>query len=174
MANLPSSSSSLHGKQRKVGAGTGGAWPAALGRGGGREEGEKGPGGARSRSPSPISEKGPCREGCGGRGHGGRAAAAGSAGGAARSESLRGKRKREERGLLSPAHLGRMRLEEVAWLGPVRGRRWRAWRRRRWKSKEAAGGGAAVVGAPGCSLALFIGEVGRWKGLWWRGGRRGS
>ena len=77
---------------------------------------------------------------------------------------MRGKRKREERGLLSPTHLGRMRLEEVAWLGPVRGRWWRAWRRRRWKSKEAAGGGAAVVGAPGCSLALFIGEVGRWRG----------
>ena len=52
-----------------------------LGLGGGRGEGEKGQDDARSRFPSPISEEGPRREGCGGRGHGGRAAAAGSAGG---------------------------------------------------------------------------------------------
>ena len=161
------------GKQGRGVRGVGSAWPAGLGRGGGREEGKEGPGGARGRSPLPILEEGPCKGGSGGRGRGEQTAAAGSAGGAARSESLRGKRKREERGLLSPTHLGRMRLEEVAWLGPVRGRWWRVWRRRRCKSKEAAGGGAAVVGAPGCSLALFIGEVCRWKGRWWRGGWRG-
>ena len=121
MANSPSSSSSLHGKQRKGGAGAGGAWPAALGRGGGREEGEKGPGGARSRSPSPISEEGPRREGCGGRGRGGRVAAAGSAGGGSSERALMGEMEREERGFHPPAHLGRRRLEEVAWLGPVEG-----------------------------------------------------
>ena len=60
-------------------------------------------------------------EGYGGRGRGGRAAAAGSAGGAAQSGSLWGEREREERGLHPPAHLGRMRLEEVARLGPVEG-----------------------------------------------------
>ena len=38
--------------------GAGGAWPAALGRGGGREEGENRPGGAGIRFPSPISEEG--------------------------------------------------------------------------------------------------------------------
>jgi len=121
LANSPSSSSSLHGKQRKGGAGAGSAWPAALGRGGGREEGEKGPGGARSRSPSPISEEGPCREGCGGRCYGGRAAAAGSAGGDSSERALVGEREREERGLHPPAHLGRRRLEEVARLVPVEG-----------------------------------------------------
>jgi len=168
------SSPSSRPKQGRGNRSGGGVWPAALGRGGAWEEGREGQVALGVDFPFPILEEGPCIGGSGGRGRGGQAAAAGSAGGAARSESLRGKREREERGLLSPAHLGRMRLEEVARLGPVRGRRWRAWRQWRWKSKEAAGGGAAVVGAPGCSLALFIGEVGRWKGLWWRGGRRGS
>jgi len=146
------SSPSSRPKQGRGNRCGGGAWPAALGRGSAREEGKEGPGGARGRSPFPILEEGPCIGGSGGRGRGGQAAAAGSAGGAARSESLRGKREREERGLLSPAHLGRMRLEEVARLGPVGGRRWRAWRRRRWKSKEAAGGGAAACGSAGVLL----------------------
>ena len=161
------------GKQGRGVRGVDGAWPAALGRGGGREEGEKRPGGARSRSPSPISEEGPHREGCSGCGRGGWAAAVGSAGGGSSERALVGEREREERGLHSPAHLGRMQLEEVARLGPVGG-----------GGGERGGGGAGrarrrravalrFVGAPGCSLALFIGEVGRWKGRWWRGGRRG-
>ena len=111
--------------------------PAALGRRGGREEGEKGPGGARSRSPSPISEEGPRRERCGSRGHGGRAAATGSAGGGSSERELVGKREREERGLHPPVHLGRKRLEEVARLGPVEG------------GGGECGGGAAGRGAGG-------------------------
>ena len=92
-----------------------------LDRGGGREEGEKGPGGARSRSPSPISEEGPHREGCSGCGRGGRAAAVGSAGGGSSERALVGEREREMRGLHPPAHLGWRRLEEMARLGPVDG-----------------------------------------------------
>jgi hypothetical protein len=47
------------GEGEKIGAAAlGGAWPATLGRGGGREEGENRPGGAGIRFPSPISEEG--------------------------------------------------------------------------------------------------------------------
>ena len=73
--------------------------------------------------PSLISEEGARIRGLGGHGHGGRRRPQATPAGAARRESLWGRREREERGLLSPAHLGRMRLEEVARLGPVKGRR---------------------------------------------------
>ena len=59
------------GKQGRGVRGVGSAWPAGLGRGGGREEGKEGPGGARGRSPLPILEEGPCIGGSGGRGRGG-------------------------------------------------------------------------------------------------------
>jgi hypothetical protein len=94
------------GKQGRGVRGVGGAWPAALGRGGGREEGKEGPVGARGRSPSLISEEGPCREGYGGSGRGGRAAAVGSAGGAARSGSLWGKWRGRSEDSIPPLTLG--------------------------------------------------------------------
>ena len=118
--------------------------PAALGRGGGREEGEKGPGGARSRSPSPISEEGPHREGCSGYGRGGWAAAVGSAGGGSSERALVGEREREMRGLHPPAHLGRNRLEEVAQLGPVEG------------GGGKCGGGAVGRGAGAAVVAWLV------------------
>jgi hypothetical protein len=102
-----------------------------------------------------ISEEGARIGGSGGHGHGGRRRPRATPVGAARRESLRGRREREERGLLSPAHLGRMRLEEVARLGPVKGRRWRAWRRRRWKGKEAAGGGSGYEARGRCEGPLY-------------------
>ena len=145
--------------------------PTTKNRGG--EEGEKGPGGARSRSPSPISEEGPRRERCGGRGHGGRAAATGSAGGGSSERELVGKREREERGLHPPAHLGRKRLEEVARLGPVEG------------GGGECGGGAAGQEAGAAVAAwlvvvdvelgdLFIAEERRWSGGAGGGGRRAA
>ena len=129
----------------------------------GEEEGEKGPGGARSRSPSPISEEGPRREGCGGCGRGGRAAAAGCAGGGSSERALVGEREREERGLHPPAHLGRRWLEEVARLGPVEG------------GGHECGGDAASRGVGDAVAAwlvvavvelggLFIAEERRWSG----------
>ena len=71
------------------------AAPAALRACGGREKGGKGQGGAGDRFPSPISEEGTRREGCDGPGHGGRAAAMGSASRGGQGWVRVGKRERE-------------------------------------------------------------------------------
>src|SRR6185312_5124018 len=60
--------------------------------------GEKGQDGARSRFPSPISEEGAHREGCDGHGHGGRAAAMGSASRGSQGRVPVGKREKEGQG----------------------------------------------------------------------------
>ena len=66
-----------------------------LGHGGGRGKGGKRQGGAGDRFPSPISEEGTRREGCDGPGHGGRAAAMGSASRGGQGRVRAGKRERE-------------------------------------------------------------------------------
>jgi len=94
--------------------GVGGARPAALGLGDGRDIGEKGEGDAGVRFPSSISEERARGEECGGHGRGGSAAAVGGAVGAARGGCRWGKRERVVRGLVYPPWLGLGRSEGAA------------------------------------------------------------
>ena len=93
---------------------------------------EGGEGGAGDRFPSPISEEGTRREGCDGPGHGGRAAARGSASRGSQGRVLVGKREREGPG----TYLG-------PWLeqgGGGAGRPWEAGA----AAEQACGSGAAA------------------------------
>ena len=74
------SSSSPRTEEQGRGARRRQPWAGGLGLKGGQDHGEKGSGALGVRFPSPISEKGACRSGRGGHGHGGLTAAMGGVG----------------------------------------------------------------------------------------------
>jgi hypothetical protein len=136
--------------------GVGGARPAALGLGDGREIGEKGEGDAGVRFPSSISEERARGEECGGHGRGGSAAAVGGAVGAARGGCRRGKRERVVWGLDYPPWLGLERSEGSAPLDRRRRRGCRAGERGRGVAARLEVVGVKLRG----SAASFIGGQG--------------